>query len=136
MGTNRNVLVLQHHLEDIAKLLDKRLDLSCEIYQHLPSYGKREESTYLPLPLRLRLQQRLLNQLLQILLMRLDELVQVALLLRDELFELRPLTSDDFEVAVVLDLADEKDHLGEGNAGLVQVEGDGCARGCEYEQGC
>jgi hypothetical protein len=58
--------------------------------------------------------------------MRLDELVQVSLLLRDELFELRPLTSDDFEVAVVLDLADEKDHLGKGDASLMEVEGDGC----------
>ena len=43
--------------------------------------------------------------------MRSDQRVEVALLLVDELHQFLPLTFDDFELAVRLDLAEEVNHL-------------------------
>ena len=58
--------------------------------------------------------------------MGLDELVEVAVLLRDEILELLPLTGNDLEMAVIFDLADEEDHVAEGDASLVERERESC----------
>lgn len=104
--THGDVLPLQHDLPDVAQLLDERLDV------------------LLPAPL--RLEERLVGQLGEVLAVRVDELVEVALLLGDKVLELGPLACDDLEVAVVLDLAHEEDHLAQRDARLVEVVGERC----------
>lgn len=58
--------------------------------------------------------------------MRLDERVQVALFFDGELFENLPAATDDLEMAVVLKLPNEEDHLLERDTRVVEVVGKFC----------
>lgn len=98
--------MLKHDLEDVPELIDERLDLLLAAAR--------------------RLQERLLDECRDVPTVGVDELVEITVLLGDEILELLPLARDDLEVAVVLDLPNEEDHVPQSDASLVERECEGC----------